>query len=591
MNNALNFKPNYRSKMPRTDHDLSQTFGFSSSSGMILPVYQDFLNAGETEYYSGNLFSRTQPLVTAAMADVDVYLDWFFVPLQVLYLNAGSLRWQTNDFISSALDGIDSYGYFPLVDINDCADVFYEYGMEALLSDVFSDGLDDRFDSVGVSTFRLFNHLGFNPYGVFHGYADDYTFQHDPVNPKVFPMFALAYQAIYQDYFRVPLDDRIKRNVRSFNLDNVTPGGSGLSSDTNGIFELRYRPLHFDYFMSVKPSPVIADVNLAGEVTAFRSLSQIDNYLLGDVGLANPNNPSFTSADDPSVTQYVSNDVNQPTISTANIRSMFALEKLLRITGRTKKDYDSQVLAHLGFDVPHDVKHQITHLGKDHALLHIGEVTSLADTFDGDAGAALGSLSGKGYVNIQGKKRKFTAPTDGVIMCTYSCVPRFRYHGTFDKQNAVSKWLDLYVPEYDKLGMQPLYVYEAECGVAGTSSNRCGWQYRYEQWKRKYDRVTEAFLSPVYENQVNQYSAWMLSRLPYGQNESIISYDLTPSDFLCPPTALNNIMVMPYVTQWSDDYFESPWLMFARDPFINEFAANVKKVSTMSKYGEPSLDD
>ena len=39
---------------------------------------------------------------------------------------------------------------------------------------------------------------------------------------------------------------------------------------------------------------------------------------------------------------------------------MFAVEKLLRITGRARKDYDSQVLAHLGFKVPHDVKHELT---------------------------------------------------------------------------------------------------------------------------------------------------------------------------------------------------------------------------------------
>ena len=30
------------------------------------------------------------------------------------------------------------------------------------------------------------------------------------------------------------------------------------------------------------------------------------------------------------------------------------------ITGRTKKNYDAQVLAHFGVNVPHDVKHDIT---------------------------------------------------------------------------------------------------------------------------------------------------------------------------------------------------------------------------------------
>ena len=38
------------------------------------------------------------------------------------------------------------------------------------------------------------------------------------------------------------------------------------------------------------------------------------------------------------------------------IRQLFANEKLAMITGRTKKNYDSQVLAHYGVSVPHDVK-------------------------------------------------------------------------------------------------------------------------------------------------------------------------------------------------------------------------------------------
>ena len=36
----------------------------------------------------------------------------------------------------------------------------------------------------------------------------------------------------------------------------------------------------------------------------------------------------------------------------ANIRAMFANEKLWSITGRAKKHYDDQTLAHFGFEVP-----------------------------------------------------------------------------------------------------------------------------------------------------------------------------------------------------------------------------------------------
>ena len=86
--------------------------------------------------------------------------------------------------------------------------------------------------------------------------------------------------------------------------------------------------------------------------------------------------------------------------------------------------------------------------------------------------------------------------------------------------------LCFYQPEYDKLGAQPLYSFEAEAGVAGVSSTRIGWQYRYQQYKMKYDRVTEAFANNVYggiSGSVNQYSAWVLGRLPFKQNGSIVN--------------------------------------------------------------------
>ena len=59
---------------------------------------------------------------------------------------------------------------------------------------------------------------------------------------------------------------------------------------------------------------------------------------------------------------------------------MFANEKLAMITGRTRKNYDSQVLAHYGVSVPHDVKHDITMIHHDEFELNVQEVTSLAAT-------------------------------------------------------------------------------------------------------------------------------------------------------------------------------------------------------------------
>lgn len=605
----LNKQPSNRANLSRNGFDMSQEFAFTASTGMILPIYQDFYNAGETAYYSGDLICRTQPLVTAAMADVDVYLDWFFVPMQMLFTLFGSKRWMTNDLLTSFYSGSITDDDYPICDIDSWLKKTtdqYNY----VSSRFYVDGYGDGFECLGKSQFRLANHLGFNPYAIYRDNADADTGLSHQANPNVFPMFALAYQAIYQDYFRLPLDDFARRNVHAFNIDRFyestteditpTPGGSLVPQ----LFCLHYRPRHMDYFTSTKMSPILSNVNMLGNGSASNQspqyiLAKINNYLSTNTGF-NPLTPSgenyYRSAGSatPDLTSYRSTNSN---VNTNNLRSLFAIEKLNRIIGRSKKDYDSQVLAHFGFEVPHDVKHELTHLKEQHTLIHIGEVISTADTYDGSSGSALGSIGGKGYGVISSKKPfKFTAPCDGIIMCCFSSSARMRYYGTFDKQNAVHTRLDFYVPEFDKLGMQPLYQYEAYGYTDDVTNvgNRIGWQYRYEQWKRKYNRVTEAFGSQIVYNQINQNAAWVSAMRPYsivGQSSAFDpSTEWTTKGRISMPTDLNGIMVVPYTPNWAEAYNINPATMFYTDPFICAFRANVKKVSTMSVYGEPNLN-
>ena len=334
--------PYHRARLPKTDHDMSQSFGFSPSTGMILPVYYDLLNPDETVYYGGNLFSRSQPLVTAAMADVDVFVDWFFVPLSMLCLNAVNAFYETNDLLSSAYPaaGRTAAGNFPLINITDSvkvSNVVSDYAKYYSDNSLYGSlGEDKRFDCYGTATFRLLNHLGYNPYGVFGSETGDSlaSLQHDPNNPNVFCQYALAYQAIWEDYFRVPLDDRIKRNVTTFNVDNLDTTISNVGVDRK-YFRLHYRPFAFDYFMSVKSSPIGSGVNMTGDL----------NYLPSDVLNRNPpyqNTPNVVvsglnndNLNDISLGAFAKGDSSNLTgLSAQNIRAIFALDKLARITGR-----------------------------------------------------------------------------------------------------------------------------------------------------------------------------------------------------------------------------------------------------------------
>ena len=480
---------------------MHQKRAFTSSSGMILPVYQDLLNVGESVYLNSQMVVRTQPLVTAAMADVHFHIDWFFVPLSMIYTLFPSLRYRTNDLISEnfiSSDGNLINTGLPLFDIDAC---LYAEGPGVAYSVFIDNGLPSSFGDAACLTFRLADMLGYNPRAALLTHEEGRV---DYFNPNVFPWSALAYQCIYQNYYRD--DDWEKRVISSYNVDqrHTQPSVADASYD-RGIFAMRFHRRYNDYYNVTKSQPYLNAVNLIGDTASSDVLlsfqSAVKNYLFSgsyqslkvfdDKGYSNSLFPSsLGNFDEPSFSSVVpSNEIvtDIGCASNSALRSSFAFEKLLRVIGMSKKDYDSQVLAHFGFEVPHDVKHDITRIFGQHGIMHIGEVVSSADTFDGTNGSALGSIGGKGYCIIQEdkKRHKFTAPVDGVLMAVSYCVPEFDYYDVFDKQNSITSINDFFNPEFDKLGSQPLMAYECLPFSNGTNSQRVGWQSRYMQWKMK----------------------------------------------------------------------------------------------------------
>ena len=57
--------PDYQAQLGRTGHSLSHDLSFTSTCGHLLPVFHDFLNAGETVTLGFDFNLRTQPLEAA----------------------------------------------------------------------------------------------------------------------------------------------------------------------------------------------------------------------------------------------------------------------------------------------------------------------------------------------------------------------------------------------------------------------------------------------------------------------------------------------------------------------------------------------
>lgn len=594
--------PKYRASLPKHTHNLSHDFGFTCSTGQLLPVFHDYLNAGETVNLSFNYFLRTQPLQSAAMCKLRCHTEYFFVPMQLLYQPFGSFLYGITDEFSSQFSGT-LMDVLPVVDIDDCIN-----------SSVYNSPARTLYKQNGVAVGDTDNALVYR-LGTMFGFDLEWlrsgTVQNDHTNPNVFPYMYLAYQCIYQNYYR--LDNREVFHQDYFNFDKwyATPL---IDSNTVGfpdlnIFSLRYRPLQNDYFTDVKVSPIVDVLNLNNKnifpivnTWLTRSIASSKPVLgSGTIGLNNvaltgspmKNNPSsdiqtqFGFVGD--TTSTVPNPIlNGVDISTANIRAMFANEKLWSITGRAKKHYDDQTLAHLGFEVPHDPKHEITLIGHDISDISIGEVISTANTYNSGSGTGspLAEIAGKGYGNDKSKVHKFTAPCHGVVMVIFSVTVDRNYFEGVPKYNIMRDRNDLYQPEFDHLGMQPLFMYETADINYSRHGEIFGWQYRYEQWKRRYNRVTPAFCHSV--SRTGSFYSWM--NTSYANLTSDSNKANTPSfvNFLNLPTDINDIMLVSYQINLYGQSGATDY--FAYDPFIVASHINCKKISTMSDYSLPRLD-
>lgn len=621
--------PEYRANYPRTGHNLSHDLAFTATTAHLLPVFHDFVNAGETVTLGFDFNLRTQPLEAAAMSKIKCHTEYFFVPMQMLYQGFSDWYYSIREEFSSRFSINGELGNFVLPTLN-LSDLFGELYTNRSNVTLSSGNLKVYpGESIGKSAYRLFDIFGIRPQKIANGNSDKSL-------GYIFPYQLLAYNCIYQYYYR--LDTREKFQPNSFNVDYYFNTGVISPSDFAKYAVLHRRPCDSDYFKDIKVSPIVDVLNLNNKL----QLSAATDFLTrpyqihdGSVGSWSPNVYPFDlsqSASQKIMTQFgfahdsqdqnklntdvnlsvgvngdyvdslgnsfgltdnadvlmgtddnlmvessgfknayhshsLSGDVdvylpgNYLDIGTANIRAMFASEKLWSVTGRAKKNYDDQTLAHFGFKVPHDPKHQISCFGHDVADISIGEVISTSNTSSGGSGSPLGEIAGKGYGAQGNRRHKFTAPCHGVIMAIFSIVPEIYYEGTFGKWNKISSREDLYTPEYDHLGMQPLFGYESSFSAAQLNPAQIlGWQYRYEQWKRRYNRCTSIFST----QSGGSLSSWFHSEKPYHASDDTGSLDTANTAsfeaFLHRPNQLNDLFLYGYQTLWSEAYESAPML-------------------------------
>ena len=574
----------YRADLSRTDHDLSRKFGFTCTSGMLLPIFADVATPGETYYVTHDLdFMRTNQLYAPAMIDVKVHFETFFVPMQMMFQPFENTIFSLKNLQSTFYGSGSSL-------MNNSFPCFAYASFISLVTNSTNMTTDHHADA-----FRLADMLDLGE----QNFATYTQLSTGAYKPNFFPWQLMAYHTIFNYYYR--LDDKTQFDNSYCNCDS-SYASSAFGGSWIGWMDIHQRPWNFDYFTSMYCSPIVANANMQNVMptaTDYNDLAHFGTAQVGDNGTGVVVNESIRGFSSSADSSYSARH-NQLENATYAIRQMFANEKLAMITGRARKTYDSQVLAHFGVNVPHDVKHDLTLIGADSYPLHVGEVTSLAATSD----AGLGDFAGKGWAqaNDGNHKHKFTAPCHGVIMTIFSVEPIKRYHVGFGRQNSLYDAFDIPTPEYDRLGNQPVFRFELGTNApSGSTTDIVGWKERYYWNKRRPDKITAAFMDPQSATvQYNSYASYFVAGHPFtlsnqGTGAAYSRPDLQER-FYIDRHAMDLLMLTPYLSGWYDGASEgysdenwnnNPWLAYARDPFIVDSYVKVKKISWMSKDGEP----
>lgn len=603
------------SKGPRNAFDLSHSSLFTSPAGELLPCYVEDVKAGDKIKLALHNITRTRSVNTAAFMSFDEKVDFWFVPYELLW--SSYEQWRLSQTIRrSSLDmqNVGLQDLLPHTDWNSIADYFvasHSKGAKYMPS-----------VPTQASALRLLDMLdyGLAPFSNITmqlSYFEDTDLTLGNKLKTYYQAFATsglkmnyfrlaAFQCIYMSSYRNEEYETLDPSY--YNCDSLFIGNGNtypapinasvpnLSTPTkllvntttptlslNKLFTPRYKNWRKDLFTSLKPvngfsanSPALS---LAHGAITGTDFSWPNNTTDGQDGA----NSSFSSFMDVKQSLLGSVDGEVSDVVTPlyahNIRLLMSQDKFSRSMIYADKDYSSQMRAIFGVDVKEP--NVPRYLGSFANSVDINEVVATAAGSDGDTtesgqSSVLGQLAGKGYSNRSDKVFEQSFGKDGIVMGIHYIMPKNNYDSyRMNRFNTkVSRW-DYYYPQFDGLGMQPVFAYErnlatsiAESGnpLVGTPTTLLGFAARFAEYKCRQSECHGTFASGQPENN------WTLSNNVFG----IISGS-TFANYKILPNITDRIFDMVYDGTQSTD------------PFLCYYNFQVTKVSNMETFGVPSF--
>lgn len=525
----------------RSGFDLSNRVCFTSKAGELLPVFWDIVYPGDSFKIKTQLFTRTQPLNTAAYTRIREYLDFYFVPLRLINKNLPTALMQMQDNPVQAT-GLSSNKVvttdIPWIPTN----ISGSYGSLTALTDVknsfpsSSTGIEDLlgFDAIAQSA-KLLMYLR---YGNFLSsvVSDKYkslglsgsldlrnseTTSTGYTSMHILPL--AAYQKVYADFFRFTQWE--KNQPYTYNFDWYS-GGNVLASLTtldlakkyysdDNLFTLRYANWPKDMFMGVMPDSQLGDVSIVdasgSEGTFPVGLLDVNDGTLRAGLLARSNSaPAAQSALEMQTSSALSANTTYgvyaqrsaglaSSFSILQLRMAEAVQKYREVSQFADQDARGQIMAHFGVSLSPVLSDKCMYLGGSSSNIDLSEVVNTNITGDNVA-----EIAGKGVGTGQGS---FSGQFDeyGIILGIYHNVPLLDYVVTGQPQNLLyTNTADLPFPEFDSIGMQTIQFgrFVNSKSVSWTSGvdyrvQTMGYLPRFFDVKTRYDEVLGAFRSTL----------------------------------------------------------------------------------------------
>lgn len=510
-----------RNRPHRSGFDLSRRICFTSKAGELLPVYYKLVYPGDKFNIRHQLFTRTQPVNTAAYTRIREYLDWYFVPLRLINKNLPQALMNMQD------NPVQASGISTNKIVTNDIPYFILSGSTVSLAILLS----VMYGSSPTGSSAILNFFGFNTaslsakllmmlrYGNFVSDSVDATLYGNSFGLSSDPNFSLraynssyalnilpiaAYQKIYADHFRISQWE--SNEPYTYNFDWYS-GGNVFASirlnqvreyvEKNNLLTLRYANWPKDLFMGVMPNSQLGEVSVVEvlsdtttrsyPVSLFSPVHSADG--VNKLGAAIPAAP-FNEASGVKSSSTHAYDIDfgtQKWSSTTNAMEWTGARKIgsghmgVTIPGSQLAASFSVLQLRMAEAVQRyrEVAQVADQTTRDQIYAHFGVTLSpaLSDTCFRVGGSASNidisevvntylpeaeqnasaAIKGKGVGSGQGGVN-FSSDEYGILMAIYHVVPLLDYVITGQPQDLLyTNTADLPFPEFDSIGMQSLH--------------------------------------------------------------------------------------------------------------------------------------